>query len=287
MRPAPATATKPRPGAIKTGVGAGRPIAGSSRVARTNNEDPRYKALQEQVSSIESARAADAARLAALMEAEQKKLEGMQADHQTLSRELAESRTAEMTQRRELVTVNDALEAAKRTHANERMDLEAEIRRKARDLKELQEDLNVCQEDLEREREACRALKTTVGQQATVQLTLTTQITALQAQLSALQSALEMSCNSSSQLKLELEAERKLVAELEERNRAAEKQRRKLHNMVQELKVHRLFTLSHSRRNRFLIMCRAIFASFVVCDPCCPLICHPTTFPRRWRMSTE
>lgn len=200
-------------------------------------EEARFAALQEQVTSIESARAADAARIAAVLEAEQKKLEGLQSDHQNLTKELADARAQEMNQRRELVTVNDELEALKRKHANEIMDLEMEIKKKEREIRELKEDLRLCQEDLDRERDSVKTLKSTVSQQSTTQLTLTTQVSALQAQLSALQSALDMSCNSSSQLKLELESERKRVAELEDENRAAEALRRKLHNMVQELKV--------------------------------------------------
>lgn len=207
-------------------------------------EDARFHALQEQVTSIESARAADAARIAAILESEQRKLEGLQTDHQALTKELADARNLELNQRRELVTVNDELEALKRKHANEIMDLEMEIKKREREIRELKEDLRLCQEDLERERDSVKTLKSTVSQQSTAQLTLTTQVSALQAQLSALQSALDMSCNSSSQLKLELESERKRVAELEDENRAAETLRRKLHNMVQELKV-RSFSSFH------------------------------------------
>ena len=213
----------------------GRPVAAPLRGKAA--EEARFAALQEQVTSIESARAADAARIAAVLEAEQKKLEGLQSDHQNLTKELADARAQEMNQRRELVTVNDELEALKRKHANEIMDLEMEIKKKEREIRELKEDLRLCQEDLDRERDSVKTLKSTVSQQSTTQLTLTTQVSALQAQLSALQSALDMSCNSSSQLKLELESERKRVAELEDENRAAEALRRKLHNMVQELKV--------------------------------------------------
>ncbi|KAI0342964.1 kinesin-domain-containing protein [Trametopsis cervina] len=241
-RPVRATSAPPknepvRPPARPTAgarVTTGRMISGPQR--GKGSEDPRFQALQEQVTSIESARAADAARLAALMEAEQRKVEELQTDHKTLSKELTEARTLELTQRRELVNVSDELDALKRRHANEIMDLEAEIKRKDRDIRELKEDLRLCQEDLDRERESVKTLKSTVSHQSTTQLTLTTQITALQAQLSALQSALDMSCNSSSQLKLELESERQRVAELQEENRAAETLRRKLHNMVQELK---------------------------------------------------
>ncbi|KAI0085806.1 P-loop containing nucleoside triphosphate hydrolase protein [Irpex rosettiformis] len=223
-----------RPTVVGTRGAAGRTTTGPLRGKAA--EDARFHALQEQMTSIESARAADAARIAAILEAEQRKLEGLQSDHQNLTQELADARAQELNQRRELVTVNDELEALKRKHANELMVLELEIKKKEREIRELKEDLRLCQEDLERERDSVKTLKSTVSQQSTAQLTLTTQVSALQAQLSALQSALDMSCNSSSQLKLELESERKRVADLESENRAAETLRRKLHNMVQELK---------------------------------------------------
>ena len=171
------------------------------------------------------------------MEAEQKKLEELKADHNNLSKELADARSLEMNQRRELVNVSDELEALKRKHANELLDLEAEIKKKEREIRELKEDLRLCEDDLERERETVKTLKSTVSLQSNTHLTLTTQVTALQTQVSTLQTALDTTTTSSSQLRMDLEKERQRVAELEEETRAGEMLRRKLHNMVQELKV--------------------------------------------------
>lgn len=226
-----------RPPARPTpGARAVRPTAaGPSRLK--GNNDQRFQSLQAQVTSIESARAADAARLAADMEAERTKLAELHANHMALSRELATAKSQELDQRRELLNASDELEALKRRHAHEMLDLESDAKRKEREVRELKEDLRLCQEDLDRERETTKTLKATVSHQSTAQLTLNTQVTALQAQLSALQSALDTSSSSGSQLRLELEAERKRVVELEQEVREAETLRRKLHNMVQELKV--------------------------------------------------
>lgn len=210
------------------------------------NDDQKFQALQEQVASIESARAADAARLAADMDAERAKLAELHDHHIALSKELHDARSKELDQLRELSSASDQLETLKRKHANELMDLEADIKKKERRIRELEEDLRLAQDDLDRERETTRTLKGTVSQQSTTQLTLTTQVTALQAQLTALQAALDMSSNNGSQLRLELETERKRVAELEQETQAAETLRRKLHNTIQELKVSVITLSSHS-----------------------------------------
>ncbi|KAJ3541552.1 hypothetical protein NM688_g6068 [Phlebia brevispora] len=124
----------------------------------------------------------------------------------------------------------------KRKHANEVMDLEMDIKRKERELREAKEDSRMYQSDLERERETVTMLKSTISQQSTTQLTLSTQVTALQAQIGALQSALNQSSNNGTQLTVELEWARRRIAELEDETRKAETQRRKLHNIIQELK---------------------------------------------------
>ena len=76
-------------------------------------------ALQSQVTNIESARAADAARLASEMEAERQKVTELQANHLTLSNELTEARTMGSTHRRELANANEMIEELKRKHVLE------------------------------------------------------------------------------------------------------------------------------------------------------------------------
>lgn len=235
-----ATSAPPRPTAGRSATSrptASRPnVNRPSRVSPASAEDKRFQSLQDQVSSIESARAADAARLAADMELERAKLAELQTNHLALSRELAAAKTQELTQRRELDHASDELDLLRKKHAREVEEMASDARRKEREMRELREDLRMCQGDLERERETVASLKSTISHQSTAQLSLSTQISAMQAQIAALQAQLDTSMNSSSELHLQLESAQKRVADLERETREAESVRRKLHNMVQELK---------------------------------------------------
>ncbi len=230
VRPAPGTRAP-----INRVASGSRTATGGPRLRGAG--DDRFQALQDQVTSIEYARAVDAARLAADMESERAKLSELQANHNALSRELAVAKSQEMNQRQELSNASDELEQMKRRHANELMDMDMDMKKKERMIRELKDDLRMCQSDLERERETVTTLKSTLSHQSTTQLTLSTQVTALRAQLSALQATLDVTSNSGTQLQMQLETERRRVAELEQETRQAETIRRKLHNMVQELKV--------------------------------------------------
>lgn len=198
-----------------------RTVSGPQRAKAA--EEQRFQALQEQVTSI-----------AADMDAERAKREELESNHHAL---LASTKTQELNQRRELDTALDEIEALKRKHANEQLDWETDTKRKERQIRELEEDVRLRDEDLERERDTVKALRTTVSQQATAQLTLSSQITALQAQVSAVQIALDNSTNNAAELALKLEAAERRIAEQVQEIRQAEMQRRKLHNLVQELKV--------------------------------------------------
>ncbi|KAI0060654.1 kinesin-domain-containing protein [Artomyces pyxidatus] len=170
------------------------------------------------------------------MDSERTKVAELQANHQNLSRELAAARTQELTQRRELVNASDEIDSLKKKHGREVMDLEMDVKKRDREIRELNEDLRVVRGDLEREREAVGLFKSTIAQQETAQLTLKVQNNALQAQISALQSSFDFSAETVSKLRLDLETAQKRVATLEQEAREAEMVRRKLHNMVQELK---------------------------------------------------
>ena len=189
------------------------------------------------MTSLEAARAADSARLASEMEAERAKVSELQANHLALSRELAQSKTEEINQRRELGIASEELEHLKKRHANEIMDLEMDIKRKDRENRELQDELRVCKSELERERETISQLKATISHQSTAQITFTTQISALQAQVTALQTALDICSNQKSQTTMDYERAEKRIAQLEQEAQQHEMVRRKLHNTVQELKV--------------------------------------------------
>ncbi|OCB85473.1 kinesin-domain-containing protein [Sanghuangporus baumii] len=238
------SAVQPRNAATSTTAARGRapsarggpvrpgPVTRAS--AAVNNQQ--FNTLQNKVSAIETARAADAARVAAEMEAERAKMAELQANHLTLSQELAEARNQEVTQRRELVNASGQIEDMKRRHAREIDELDESLRKKERELRETKEELRCTQEDLEREREAVTSLKATVAHQSTAHITLSAQNSALEAQLSALKSTLDCRAQDAAELRLQLENARKMVEELEEEVRDAEMTRRRLHNTIQELK---------------------------------------------------
>ena len=257
----PKPLTKPRAPTLSRSRGASAPPQGSAArltskpttATRTNStgrtvsgplkstngqtaDDKRFNDLQTQLSSIESARVADSAKLAADMEAERSKVAELQANHLALSRELATAKSQELNQRRELVNASDEIENLKKMHARELMDLEMDLKKRDRVIREVNEDLRVCRGDLERERETVSSLKSTVSHQSTAHLTLTTQNHAFQAQNMALQSQIDAYASTVSSLTLNLESTQKEVAELKREAMESEGVRRKLHNMVQELK---------------------------------------------------
>ncbi|KAF9464929.1 P-loop containing nucleoside triphosphate hydrolase protein [Collybia nuda] len=163
------------------------------------------------------------------MEAERAKVADLQANHLALSRELAVAKTQELTQRRELVSASDEIEGLKKRHAREVMDLEMDVKKRDREIREVNEDLRVCRGDLERERETVSSLKSTISHQSNAHLTLTTQNQALQAQMEAY-------IRSVADLTGKLEVAEKEVEEMKKEAMESERVRRKLHNMVQELK---------------------------------------------------
>ncbi|GLB43393.1 putative TRAFAC class myosin-kinesin ATPase superfamily, kinesin family protein [Lyophyllum shimeji] len=215
------------PPATRPAAPPARPRAVSGRSG--SSDDKRFSQLQTQLTSLESARAADAARLAQDMEAERAKVAELQANHAALSRELVAARNHELNQRRELVHFSDEIEMLKKKHAREVMDLEMDVKQKAREAREVSEDLRLCRGDLEREREAVNALKATLAMQSTAHLTLTTQNQLLQAQV-------EAQTREIAQLTAKLEEAERMVEEMRQEVRDGEIVRRKLHNMVQELK---------------------------------------------------
>jgi kinesin family protein C1 len=163
------------------------------------------------------------------MDAERAKVADLQANHAALTRELQTAKNHEMTQLRELSHASDELQELKKKHAREVTDLELDLGKRDREIRAVNEDLRVCKGDLEREREAVAALKGALAQQSTAHLTLTTQNAMMQSQMTAYEKTM-----------LELtgklaEAEREM-AEMRKEAMESELVRRKLHNMVQELK---------------------------------------------------
>ncbi|KAI5124211.1 hypothetical protein M0805_005061 [Coniferiporia weirii] len=236
LRPAASTSSL----AARGRAPAGRVVSGGAsrptRAAGPGVDSKQFLALQDKVSCIDRARAEDASRVAAEMEAERAKVNDLRANQLALSKELAEARSQEVTQRRELMNASEQIEDIKRRHAHEIDDLEESLRKRERELREVKEDLRYVKEDLEREQAAVTLLKATVAHQSTAHLTLSAQNSTLEAQLSALKSTLDCKVADASQLRLELENARKRVTELEEEARDSEMIRRRLHNTIQELK---------------------------------------------------
>ena len=205
----------------------GRTVSGPSKGA--SSDDKRFSDIQSQLTSLDSARAADTARLAAEMDAERAKVADLQANHAALTRALQAAKNQERTQLHELSHASDELQALKKRHAMEVADLEIDMGKKDRELRAVNEELRVCRSDLEREREAVSALKGVLAQQSTTHLTLTTQNTMIQSQLEAYQTT-------AAELTAQLAEAERVIGEMKKEAMESELVRRKLHNMVQELK---------------------------------------------------
>ena len=237
---APPTSHKPpsKP-SIATRTNSFRTASGPGPIRSTNgrvSDDKRFNDLESQLTSIEVARAADAARLASDMEAERNKIAELQSNQLVLSRELAAAKSQELNQRRELVHASDEIENLKKKHAREVMDLEMDVKKRDREIREVNEDLRIYRSDLDRERETVSSLKSTISHQSTAHLSLTTQNHALDAQSAALQSQIDVYARTISELTLKLESAQREVDDLKREAMESEFVRRKLHNMVQELK---------------------------------------------------
>jgi len=163
------------------------------------------------------------------MEAERTKVAELHANQLALSHELAAARTHELNQRRELVNASDEIETLKKKHAHEVMDLEMELKQRERENRRLNEDLRLSKDDLERERDKVSELKLLQSRQSTEHLALATQRQALQTQSDLYARMLEDLTGKLA------EAERE-VKEMKVEVMESEFVRRKLHNMVQELK---------------------------------------------------
>lgn len=153
---------------------AGRvPVTGGTRLATVDDE--RFTEIQNQMVQMESARAIDLAKgvhgiadlfspslpiiVSSDMEAERAKVQELQAFHAQLSNQLAESKTLEIEQRRNLINASDELDALRKKHAREVMDLEMDRTKLHREIRELKEEIRVGSEDLDRERESVSVLK--------------------------------------------------------------------------------------------------------------------------------
>lgn len=214
----------------------GRVVSGSRIASGSGLQTKEFRDLQSQVASIESAQLANAEKLTQTMDAERAKVAELEANHRALSLELANAKSLELDKRRELVSASDEIEKLRIKHTKEIMELEMEVKSKAREARELADELRLAKSDLERERDNVSNLKATLSHQSTSHITLNAQINALQAQKAATQMQLDAVMTTSSDRTLELETAHRRILDLEQDARESEMVRRKLHNMVQELK---------------------------------------------------
>jgi kinesin family member C1 len=238
---APPKSAAPRyvsqPTAFSRSTGA-RTLSGSQKptFGGVSGDGFRFQTLQGQARSFVCSRTAEHASLAADMDAERTKVATLQAEQLTRARDLASARAQEVSRRRELISQTDELEALRRRHARELIELEEEAQIRERELKGTRVDLTATREDLDRERKVSASLKEALAQQGAAQASLQMQNAALQAQLATLRAANDGTAETVSTLRHDLEAARHRIDELEAEAREAEMVRRRLHNMVQELK---------------------------------------------------
>jgi kinesin family member C1 len=226
-------AALPRPAGVRT-------ISGPQKTTFSGIGTHDFRFQMSQQSQMEpvvsSLRMVENARLAADMDAERTKVAALQAEQFTRTRDLAGARTQEIGLRRELIPKTDELEALRKWHARELLELEAVAQRRQCELHDVNVDLTTTCEDLERERKTAASLKEALAQQGAAQKSLQSQNSALQAQLDTLRAANDGTAETVSTLRLDLEAAQHRIDELEVEAREAEMVRRRLHNLVQELK---------------------------------------------------
>jgi kinesin family protein C1 len=235
---APRHVSQPQPVALPRPAGV-RTVSGPQRTILNGigTYDFRFQASQSQVQSIAcSSRLAENARLAADMNAERTKVAALQTEQLTRARDLAAARSQEASHRRELISQTDELEALRKWHARELLELEADTRLRERELHDVNADLATAREDLERERKTSASLKEALAQQSATQMSLQSHNSEMQVQLAALRAANDGTAETVSTLRVDLEAARRRIDELEVEARESEMVRRRLHNMVQELK---------------------------------------------------
>ncbi|KAF8552228.1 kinesin-domain-containing protein [Imleria badia] len=195
-----------------------------------------FRDLQNQVTSLESAQTANALHIAQQMDAERTKVAEIQADHRALYHELASSKEAELDKRRQLVDSTEQLEKLRLKHEKEISEFEMQLQKRASEIRQLSENLRVAKEDLHREKASVTSLKSMVSNQSAAQINLNAQMNALQTERDALQAQLDTVSSTASQQDLDHQSALRRIAFLEQEAREAEMVRRKLHNMVQELK---------------------------------------------------
>lgn len=124
----------------------------------------------------------------------------------------------------------------KKDHRKTVNGLQGEVREREREVRELGEDLRVCREDLERERELVDELKRDVEERDRTVLEFTTKSSTMWDLNSKLQSQVDDYTSKLADLTLQWESAQREVEKMQREAMESEMIRRKLHNIVQELK---------------------------------------------------
>jgi kinesin family protein C1 len=155
------------------------------------------------------------------MDAERAKVAELQSHHVALSKELVSG---------------EGLGKGGRRWREEVAGLEEELGRRVGEVRRLEGEVGRLSRELESERESGRTFKATLSTQTTKTTTLHTQNDLLRSELTALRSTLSTDSTSLTTLQHALSTAQSRITTLEQEAREAEGVRRKLHNMVQELK---------------------------------------------------
>jgi kinesin family protein C1 len=185
--------------------------------------------LQTRLTFIEEA---SAARLADALN----KVAELQANRMALSRELATATAQVLNLRWKLLHASDEIDTLNKKHSRQIMEFLIATLKRNRENREVKEDLKVCMSDLAWERETVSALKMTISHQSTAHLTLMTQNHALEVQSVQLQSQIDLYSRTVSEVTLKLESAQNQIEAMDKEAMESKLLRRKLHNMVQELK---------------------------------------------------
>jgi len=212
----------------------GRSVSGSAKPTSGKTTD--LASMHTRLTTLEAGREADAARVAAQLQAERDTIRELQDNQHAMARELSDSKKEEMEQTTRLRDVSDELSQLKQAHARQIMELELSVMQKDSLHRQVSERLRVTEEDLERERQVTSTLKATISQQSSASITAMAEKQALQAQLDVMQTQLSSVTRTRDDLSKNLEEALAREAQIKEDLIAGETVRRKLHNMVQELK---------------------------------------------------
>jgi kinesin family protein C1 len=153
-----------------------------------------------------------------------------------ISAQLADSRALNLNQRKELVGFSDEIAQLKKTHAKEIEELEGEMQKREEETRAVSEELRLCRHDLERERESTTELRQEIGRGGIRIEELEAKVDALEARRSQMRERNEYLEASLATTKDQLSTSDAQLAYLKREVVEAEITRRKLHNMVMELK---------------------------------------------------